>query len=1711
MKSLSVRCGVLLKVLFLMSSVLLWPGHPELLAAGIDCTQARSSLEKRICSNSALFELESKQTQRYRDVLALTSRHESEKLRKSQKRWLEQRNRCDSNTCLSRSYVQRIGELDHQYQQALYAGKEIEVQSVLEQNYDNGASIVIRFNVPVDRNTDFRKYLEISRSGESLPASNWLINEDGFLAVYPFIEPSSKYVVKINPGLKAINGHSHAAYRVYTLNSRHSEPSAVFAGNAQVMSNKLKRALPVVTLNVDEVAVDFFHITVDEIPAWAHFNGNQRRNYYALDDFSKNNPLVYSARFPIKHKRNQRTTTNLDLSGIPALEKSGAYLAVLRIPGRYGHDYDTNFFTTSDIGIQVRQTAKAMHIFSNAISSGQSLEGVEITLYKGRELKARQTTDKEGIRRFRNWFEGSDTLIARKGDNYTVLRLVQPLDLSGIKNATQRHQEMQLFAWGPRDLYRPGELFETYAILRDHDARQQQDTPLRVTLYSATGSQEVNTIVNRDDNGSYHFSYPLTDSAKPGQWRVAYSNPGNDEVLAQYHFSVEEFLPERMALSLYDGDPTQHRLFHDPAQLTIPVDGQYLYGAPASGSSVDGYLLAELDRHPFERWKTYSFGIDDEEIAQPRLKLDKIDLDESGKATWKIDLDNWKSVTSPLALTATASLYESGGRAITRSYSATRMGPEKLVGIEPQFDSFVDNNSNAGFKLILTDNRGEPVSGRYHYVVIREDRNYFWTYSDSAGWSWHYDPMEYESFSGKLTFETNQPLSINVPVKWGNYRLEVRDVTNQILGSYRFRTRWYGWGNSNDDTALKPDQVNMSFREARYQAGEVAHLLLTPATAGLATITVENNDEVLWVSQYDVAAKQTVIDIPIMEDWSRHDIYVTATILSPGDMKHSVAPKRALGFINLPLRRADAEFAVSIDVPEKIAPEQRISAHIKLDSSSGKIADNTYVTLAAVDVGVLNVTRYKTPDPVGYLYGARRYEANYYDVYGQVIENAGFDNSQHRFGGGFKESEAELSRGGDKPKQDVQIVSLQSEPVLVNKDGTATIDMEIPYFNGKLRWMAVAYSAQTYGSAEANTTVADKLVTQLAKPRFLAVGDKSEMTLDLSNMSEEPQQLTLTMQSSGALALDQWEQRLELAAGAKKTLRFPIRALKAGEGIIELQASNTQKDSGAISAKRRWTLGVRHAYPAITRKQVKVLNPREVWQPEVKIDDLVKSSVQGQLILSRQPSIDVASHFEHLLSYPYGCTEQTTSSGYPWVLVDLDVAQQMGLLPIIKHQFNTDYTEAFRKEQIEKAVKRLLPRQNSSGGFALWTGSGSELNWLSVYVADFLTDAKMAGAEVDIEALNRSLNRLREYLRMPARISNQWSSNDEIYTFVTRAYAAYVLAKVSRTNLSDLRRLYNEVKDKYKDSPLAWAHLGYALDKMGDAKRAKEAYANAQEQQFVDRYIGYYDSDLRDLSLTYAILAANTEVHSEMLPRIFELTKKRRWLSTQERNALFKAALASKSDTTEKLLALIKTDSFEQKIDQHKPFRSMLDFNQLKSIESLSSEQDTLYTSLEIVGNYAEIPAVSSKGFTITRDYFDIDGRVIDLNNMKGGDLVVARISVTAQHHTPDALVVDLLPAGLVLENQNLANASVDLSKVVINGVKLKDWRSQANVAHVEYRDDRFVAALVLDEYGTTDLFYLARAVTPGLYRVPPPFIEDMYRPYRHALGRTVETMRISR
>jgi uncharacterized protein YfaS (alpha-2-macroglobulin family) len=153
------------------------------------------------------------------------------------------------------------------------------------------------------------------------------------------------------------------------------------------------------------------------------------------------------------------------------------------------------------------------------------------------------------------------------------------------------------------------------------------------------------------------------------------------------------------------------------------------------------------------------------------------------------------------------------------------------------------------------------------------------------------------------------------------------------------------------------------------------------------------------------------------------------------------------------------------------------------------------VTLSAVDVGILNITRYASPDPFGFFFAKLRYGADAYDVYGRLIEKMDGQKGKLKFGG-----DAAPKPTRSLPKK-LRLVDLFSGPVVLDDQGEAEISLPVPDFNGSLRLMAVAASSDRFGMQEAEVTVAAPLVVELATPRFLSVGDSAVLALDVQNLA----------------------------------------------------------------------------------------------------------------------------------------------------------------------------------------------------------------------------------------------------------------------------------------------------------------------------------------------------------------------------------------------------------------------------------------------------------------------------------------------------------------------------------------------------------------------------------------------------------------------------------
>ena len=1589
--------------------------------------------------------------------------------------------------------------------------KSLSVIDLSELQLDGAAALVLTFNTPLEAKQDFAARVQIIDEKSGKVDGGWELAPNGKALRFRHPEPSRKLTVNVDAALKAADGSTLSKSFSQSLTTRDIQPMVGFASRGSLLPLRLTQGLPVLALNVNNVDVDFFRVKNASLADFlAQWNYGNNMSYWESRELLKNADLVYGARFDLNPARNTREKMQLPLGDVDALKQPGVYLAVMKQAGTYNYTQPATLFTLSDIGLSLHQFPEQLELFAQSLTNGAPLGDVSVQLLdeKGKQL-ASGTSDSNGHLRLPANAKGK-LLLATQKDQTSLIDLNRPaLDLAEFPIDGPQGYDKQLFVFGPRDLYRPGETVIVNALLRDADGKPLPPQPVKADVVQPNG-EVSQTFVWQPENGVYQHRFAIPAAAMTGEWTLRMNSGDNQP--RSWPFHVEDFLPERMALDLTN---SAQPLAPDD-DVTFAVEGRYLYGAPAAGNELQGQLLLRPAREAVAALPGYQFGDITEELKR---SLDDVDekLDESGKLQLNVE-SSWKESHSPLNLILQASLLETGGRPVTRRATQAIWPAAALPGIRPLFSSesvydyrsdryhdepTVAENSLAEFDVVYANPQGEKLAASDLDVrLIHERRDYYWSFSDSEGWQSRFDQKDLQEDQQRISITAGGSQKVSFPVEWGAYRLEVHAGDN-IISSVRFQAG-YGWqDNTNGTGALRPDQVKLKIDETAYQAGDTAHVQVESPAAGKGYLMVESSSGTLWWQPLEVPAGGATIDVPISESWKRHDLYLSAIVVRDGDKASGVTPKRAVGLLHLPMATEARRLSLALDAPDKIRPEQTLKVQVKASREGGALPKQVQVLLSAVDSGVLNITDYKTPNPWEAFFGRKRYNADQYDVFGQLIEGGG-KLAALRFGGDGDDADA-LSRGGKKPVTDVQIVAQQLQPVTLDANGEGTLELPIPAFNGELRLMAQVWSDDSFGSADRKLVVAAPLISELATPRFLASGDQSTLALDLTNLTDQPQALKINVSASGQIALNgKIPASVQLAQGARTTLQIPVKALGGfGEGEVQVRVSGMSLPGETLAAsERKWKIGVRPAYPAQTLSFDNVMQTGQNWQVMASaFNGLQQDTLSGQLSLSNRPPLNIASYIRSLYAYPYGCLEQTASGIWPSVFTNHAQLTAMGI--------KTSNDEA-RRASIDTGIARLAGMQRGNGSFGLWSKESQEEFWLTAYVTDFLLRASEAGYGVPDGVITRADERLLRYLQDPAQIETSWSSDADGLRFSVQAYAGLVLARQQQAPLGALRALY-EKRDRAK-SGLAMVQLGVALKLMGDQQRAQLALAQGIGlERKPNSWLGDYGSPVRDRALILSLLTENQLLPEMQGPLLIDLAKAvhgQRWFSTQENNALFLAARTLQQHKGESWQATLQGKAEPLSSDQ--PLNIGMTEDQLRQGVSVKSDNASpLYGTLNVVGYPRTAPSPMSNVLQISREYFTLEGKPADLTNLKSGELLVVRLKVAASERVSDALVVDLLPAGLELENQNLSDSSASLGDSADALKESMMDMQQANIKHIEFRDDRFVAALALDGYTPGTLLYLARAVTPGSYRLPPPQVESMYVPEWRAIGSTPEKLNV--
>jgi uncharacterized protein YfaS (alpha-2-macroglobulin family) len=846
-----------------------------------------------------------------------------------------------------------------------------------------------------------------------------------------------------------------------------------------------------------------------------------------------------------------------------------------------------------------------------------------------------------------------------------------------------------------------------------------------------------------------------------------------------------------------------------------------------------------------------------------------------------------------------------------------------------------------------------------------------------------------------------------------------------------------------------------------------------------------------------------VFEIPVTKDWERHDIYVTALVFRGGSAIEKITPARAVGEAFVPIDRSDRKIEVSIEAPQQMKPETDLPVTVKAPALAGKKA---FVTVSAVDVGILNITRFPRPDANAWFFAQRALGVDAYDLDGRVIESFDGNTAKLRYGGDMALAALPQAR---RPTAKVLTVDLFSGVVALDAKGEAQVALKVPDFNGTVRVTALVFGENQYGGTDAETIVRAPLVAEISTPRVMAPGDTAQLTLDLQNFSGTEREFDVKVAADKPLAVAQGTRKVKLADNAKTTLNFPLTA-QEGYGIGKI---GVVAKSNEIKIDRHFELAVRPAWPAVLRSSPRALDKLDpISIGSDAIDGLLADSVNARLTISSLPPLPFATALKDLLKYPYGCIEQTTSKGFGALLLDEKTAENLHVDGLPPDQ---------RKARVEGAIGRIASMQIPSGHFSMWGGDSYVSEILTPYVVEFLEDARDEGFNVPDDMLQKALKRLNDDLLSGGHPYYGYEHPDHM-RFADEAYSSYVLARVNRAPLGTLRALYDNERGKSLTA-LPLVQLGVALKLMGDQPRAEKAVAEAFAKK-VDRpwYLGDYGSDLRDTALMVALVHRYDLAKPDYDRKVFELAgsltaqqheasdQQRRfgwrwsYLSTQEQIAIARLGKTLIKDGDTAVGGTLTIGSASSEISPDRIWSRGFSGADVRAGVRFAPRGDLpLYVTTDIAGVPKTVPAADDHYVAIERRFYTLDGKPWEPAPLKEGDSLIVGIKMEARDAMPDALLADLLPGGLEIENFNLTDAK-QWADVVVDGITITDRSSAADVRHEEFRDDRYVAALKLDEGQEAHVFYLVRAVSPGTYRVPPPIVEDMYRPEVRGIGKSV-------
>ena len=1370
--------------------------------------------------------------------------------------------------------------------------------------------IAIHFSDPLLEMQDVNGLVSIAGSSE---LSTMI--EGHTLIVYKPENEFNASTINVNQGIQNSNGQKLLTNTEYNVAFTDVAPDVRFAESGNILPQTKGVVVPFEAVNLNKVDVQIIQIFPNNIPQFLQnnsLNGDESllqvgkiilrktipletkniasRGRYAgyginIDELIKTEPgAIYNVSLKMRpsystYPCDGEAPKENDLEKIEPDNKikemnAEGYYSTYNYDNEENYDYDwrdrenpckATFYyhkravgrniLVSDIGLMAKKgTGDNWQFITTDIQSGAPMSNVKLeVLDLQNQVIAKLNSDNNGIATLNEETASIPHLLAaKKGkqSSYLLLKDGNAINLSAYDVSGDGYEQaLKGFIYGERGVWRPGDSVFVDFILDDRQQPLEEGFPIVMEVMNPKG-QLVKKLVAPKEKGKtlYAFPFQTDDNAPTGNYTANISIGSNTFTKT---LKVETVMPNRLKI---DFKIPNNELYVSSANQDLLLKSNWLFGTPAKQLRANVSVVLSESSTEFKNFKDYIF--DDASRRTNPQEVTVFDglLNDNGEAFVK---PIFRSSTLPAGKQKadfTVRVFEQGGSFSIDRFSVPYYPYLSYAGVKvPQGEGWANilgTNKDHIFNLACVDDKGKPLSGKTLTVNVYKLEYEWWWQRSELNVSEYYNaeyakPVRTEKLiSGKnglaalkLKFEEDE---------WGTYLLRVCDESSSHCAGTTFNIDNDEWMSRGSNTGKSAQSLTLKSTKPSYFNNEEISITFPSPAGANALISIEDGSGVLESTWISTTANETTYRFKAKAEYAPN-IYTSVSIIQPYSRSNDL-PIRLYGTLSIAVEDKNSHLKPIIEMPETVRPESIVQVNVS--ESTGKSME---YTLAIVDEGLLDLTRFQTPDPWKHFNAKEPLGVITWDLYDEIMG---------AYGG---QLESVLSIGGDgsgKGKKPTAKASRFKPMVRVlgpfklaaGKKGKHMVS--IPNYFGSCRVMVVASNENgSYGAAEKTVSIKKPLMLLATLPRIVSPGESVKLPVNIFALDKSIKNVKVTCVSSGNLILNGNANQNITMNGNEALAYFDVNtANMPGIGKVKITAT-----SGKESASAEIEIEVRSPNLEITEVSEIQLRPGETYTGAINFIGMAGTQ-SASLELSTMPAINLGSRLKYLIQYPHGCAEQTTSAAFP----QLFLSQLVTL---------TDGQKKRSATNIKTAINRLYQFQTSNGGFAYWPGSSVPEEWVSNYVGHFLLKAQESGYSVN----TGTINRWKKYQQKLARTWKPIQNNIKEINPQIQSYRLYTLALANAAELGAMNRLKeSKILNSSAKNQLAMAYqlAGQNQTAIGLLKQV------AQKQTAYYDY--YYDNgELQDARLLQALAGSGMKQEAlTVARRVAAYLGSKNWMST---------------------------------------------------------------------------------------------------------------------------------------------------------------------------------------------------------------------------------------